>query len=513
MGIRRLITVAAAGVALIAGLAAPTLARADDVSQLGPKPAMCGIGCWGGPGSLDESRLGYFTLNPTIVHVGQKVTAHWIKLGDPNFPSSWTWPWHGKGCQRKNSVTCTFKATAPTAGWSVVTIGIDNPINAADSQNVYAVLGKDPVIDGYVNDKNGGGVGNVSIDITGAHRYHATTSPDGFYSVIVKPGSYAVTAEGGPGKHPRYDPKVDQVSVQENQTGSADFTLENGLQVTLKLSSSSVPADGFKVVTGTITATRFGKPAAGQSISLQGLGLDQSSPRGTFCSAGSKVWPQGSINDVNDAPATVTTDDKGKYVFQVQVGTVPGAFTIEAWAEDNFGQLVTDDVSDARDKATLTEQSLGSHSAASFLAGTESLAGSVSTSQADNDAYDEYKLFSALTTKDSVFGGIGYGYVASGAGGSSLLIYNAASPPKLRANGSINDPSASIIPVSEWVGATNLGVELQTGRLLGPLPTLGQFLLGSSVPLWNLQKAEAQVATGSFEGFGWGYPGVTGGCE
>jgi hypothetical protein len=512
VGLRRLIMFLSACGALVAALALPALASADDSGQLGPKPAMCGIGCWGDGTTLDESRLGYYTLNPSIVHVGQKVTAHWIALDTDGI--SWTWPFHGKGCQKQNSPTCVFKATTPTGGWSTVTIGIGNPIGPADSQNAYAVIGDDQsVIDGYVNDQTGGGVGGVSIDVTGAHRYHATTGADGFFSIIVKAGSYAVTADGGPGKNPRLKPKVNRLTLHNGDTGSADFTLENGLQVSLKLSQDSVPADGHQVVTGTITATKYGKPAAGQPISLQGLGLTQDSPRGTVCEAGGRIWPGGAINDINDAPVTVTTGSDGKYSFQIQVGTVPGAFKIQAWAQDAFGQDITDDISDARDEATLQEESLGSHSTASFLSALDSLANSPATAGADDSAYDDYQLFTKLTTKGSLFGGMAYGYVGSDIGQSELLIYDAAKPPKLRANGDVVDAGASVIPVSEWVGATDLGIELETGKLLGPLPTLGQWGLGKTVSLWQMQKATALLPSGAFEGYGWGYPGATGGCE
>ncbi len=510
----------ALGAVLAAACIQAMPAHADD-DQLGPKPAMCGIGCWGAAGTtLDESRLGYFTLDPTVVHVGQKVTAHWIKLGDPSFDSSWAWPWKGKGCAKKNSATCVFKATAATGGWSVVTIGIGNPIGAADSQNAYAVLDDSTaVIDGYVNNKTGGGVGGVSIELTGTKRYGATTGADGFYSVVVKPGHYAVIPSGGPGKNPTYRPKSDSVAVSKGQTVGADFELQSALDVQLKLDSSSVPADGEHVVKGTLTVTDNGKPDPNQAISLEAQPNSESInvAHGTLCSGTSRIWPQGSITEPNLSNATITTDAKGKYTFTIQVGTVPGKFTVQAWAQDGFGQDITEDTTAARDTATLDETSIGSHGAASLIEQLNAMHGTSATANAPGDPYGIYQLLTKLTTDGSPLGGIAYGYMASNFG-SSILIYDAASPPKLTKNGNVAASSSSFVfDMFWWTGALGINDAITSGQLVAPLPTFAQWTNGRTAGLWKMQDGvtppgKGTPGTGSFEGFGYGYPNPAG-CE
>ena len=65
---------------------------------------------------------------------------------------------------------------------------------------------------------------------------------------------------------------------------SADFSLDVGLKVTLKLSQASVPADGMTVVKGTLTTKDYGKPVPNVGILLEpkpALGYEAAVTTGT----------------------------------------------------------------------------------------------------------------------------------------------------------------------------------------------------------------------------------------
>lgn len=520
-------------VALLAAMFALALAAigtsvASASDTLGPKPAKCGIGCWGDTtNSLAVSRLGDVNLSPHIARVGQKITAKFKPLTQG---LSWDWPVKGVGCKH-NSTTCTFTAAA-TEGWAIFTLGIGNSIGAAESQDAYAVPAKGTtIVQGYVTDRSGGGIGGAEVSVRGSGgSYHVQSGGDGFYNVIVKPGRYEITPSGGPstGKTSKYQPSSVSRDAVKGGNLRADFVLQAGLQVKLSFDHSSVPADGLQIVTATITTTRFGKPDPNVTVSLrpqEKLSPAQAlaGPRAALCGGGNVIWPTGGLFKPDALPVDVTTDAQGKYQFTLDAGTVPGSFSVDAWAKDGFGKLITDDLSAVTDDATLTMTSLGSTSPDAFpqeLAVVAS-SGAPLLQSLGSSSGDYYRVLTQLAATTPGFGGLAFGHSNSPDNGDSVLVYSAAHPPHIDDQGHLaaGSSDAYIIQGNDWIGTpaiplTDLSAVFRGGRLQ-ILPTLVQWTAGAAVPGWNL-KPETPLALGAaIDGFGWGYhtTTLTGGCS
>jgi hypothetical protein len=522
-GLRR---VGGLGAAALLLLLAAAPARADE-DTLGPKPAKCGIGCWAdAPNSLAVSRLGDMTVSPHIARPGKKITATFTPLGD-----GLTWDWGIRGC-KANKTTCTFRA-APTDGWAVLTLGIGNPIGPAESQDTYAVPSKNTaIIDGFVTDKSGGGIAGASVTAKGPGGiHHVTTGGDGFYNMVVKPGRYTVTPSGGPktGHEAKYYPEDVDRSVAKGENARADFILQAGLQVSLTFDRSTVPADGFQVVAGTLKTTRFGKPAPHITVSLrpqstQGTAAALQGPRAAICpvDGGGPIWPSGGAWKPNGEPVDVSTGDDGTYRFVLAAGTVPGAFSVDAWAKDGYGKLITDDLKDVSQAQTLTMTSLGGATTDGFAQELDVLAqsGNAVLGAIGWSPGSIYETLAQLTAATPSLGGIAFGHGNTTSNGDNIVVYNAATPPHVGPDGTIA-PGASnayVIQPNAWRGTpaiplTDFQKVLQQGRLQN-LPQLRQLIAGSSdVPGWNLTATTESQLGSALEGFGWGYgAGRTGGC-
>jgi hypothetical protein len=143
-------------------------------------------------------------VTPKVVHVGDLVTAKAMRTGGGD--DVWVLGWElddlppagdpsagaqvkvVSGCAAKDWA-CTWKVTsAAAAGWVVVTVSWASNIGGpAESQDFYGVVRKGThVLDGYVRDQQGTGMGGVTITIARNQvTYDAQTDGNGFYNALL----------------------------------------------------------------------------------------------------------------------------------------------------------------------------------------------------------------------------------------------------------------------------------------------------------------------------------------
>jgi hypothetical protein len=219
--------------------------------SLGPAPYK--RGGWGcayyeeACNALSTSWLGDITVTPKIVHVGDVLTAHVTLHASPK--DTWVGTWEVNdlapgeagampqvkviaGCGAKQN-SCAWKVTnIAEPGWVVVTVGFDNPIGPAQSQDFYGVVGKGVhVLDGFVRDGGAdGGTGMAGVTITIARNqvtYDAVTDGNGFYNALLPAHVWGVFPLTDGLQHPddvTFSPGSRTVDLATDQT--ANFTLD-----------------------------------------------------------------------------------------------------------------------------------------------------------------------------------------------------------------------------------------------------------------------------------------------
>ncbi len=517
--------------------AVPSSATTSPQGGFGPLPAGLPI----------ESRCQNMTISDHIVFVGQYVDAstHGGICGVTGKDNTWQWQLPQgsgtKGC-KEDGTFCDFKVTAST-NQQLESFCIDgaNVQGAWSSCDYFGVVGDNMgILQGTVTDKDGGPVAGTTIKAYGHPGATTTSDVNGFYAMQLNRGAYTVEPSGGPqGKSaPGYTPKVTPVHVVDHQTSTANFQLDTSLELKLKLDKSTVVANGYEVVSGTITTTQFGKPLPNVNVQLQvqpNQSADQAvtaGARASVCSNGSRVWPTGQLNDPDGYPVTVTTDATGTYNFTVTVGTTPGTWTLDAWAFNSTGTL-SSDVTAASETKSINFTTNGSSSLGGFISELDTAARSTtfSTSLA-NDAGSANGLWTLLSqvTKAGTgginFGGLAYSLV-NAKDGQSMIIFPEDKPPKLNKAGEImpgrpGNSADLVYDPAEWTGAgisaaANVNVASLTTvvskGLLTRLPTLSQFDAGQSVPGWKTVKGDqVTLFSGNYEFLGWGYPVSTAGA-
>ncbi len=352
-------------------------------------------------------------------------------------------------------------------------------------------------------------------------------------------GSYQVAPSGGPqGKaSPSYSPKVARANVVAKATSHLDFTLETSIELKLHFTKTSVVANGYEVVSGTISTTQFGKPLPNVNVQLEvkpNLSATQAvttGARASVCYNGSRVWTTNSLNDPDGYPVKVTTDATGKYNLSVTVGTTPGSWTLDAWAFNSSGNLSTD-VSAASDTQSINFTTNGSTTLVGFVTELDTAARSTKFSaplaSAASSANSMWTLLSQVTRGNANgidFGGLAYSLV-NAKDGQSVLIFPEGKPPLINKAGVImaGRPGNSgdlVYDPAEWTGVglstsvTNAAslTSVVSHGLLTRLPTLAQFDAGSAVAGWKTVKGdEITLFSGNFEFDGWGYPVSTPGA-
>ncbi len=424
---------------------------------------------------------------------------------------------------KANTTVCNVSVPPGGQTWTPVYVREDN-----DPAILYLLWdsGKPgATISGYVLDKDQQAVQGATVSAQGVG---GASSPvdatSGFYSINVKSGDYSVAPSGGPSgiTLPKFDPASLDVSVGVGAVAHADFTLNGGLKVTLTFSQDSVRADGLTVVNGEIATTEYGKPDGGVTVTLRPKPADTgeaavtSGARAAICdSTGVRIWPTGSLLSPLATPVDVVTNAEGIYDFTMTVGTVPGAFPLNAWAKNAAGELITSDLNDTSPDETLTVTTPGNWTVSQFLSELAGLKSDAAASQVlaamTNDPASITQALSQLSGPGSKLGGLAYSLVNAASGGGAVLVYNDTSPPQVGASGQVTAGDGTLVlDPGSWVGTkliplTVLSSVIQKG-LLTSAPTFSQWAQGAAVPGWKLTTNVATVATSNFQYNGWAYP-------
>ncbi len=495
-----------------------------------------------------ESRCQGVHINTHIVFVGQYVQATTSAGICGAAPKDIGWTWQGaagtsgvSGC-KPNGSYCRFRAGASSfPNLESVCIDGGSVQGAWVSCDYYGVVGDNMgILDGHILDKDGGGVSGATIAAYGHPGATATSASDGFYAMQLAKGSYQVQPSGGPqGKaSPSYSPRVAPANVIAGKTTHLDFTLDTSIELKLTLAKTVVAANGYEVVSGTITTTQYGKPLPGVNVQLEvkphgsAIQAVTTGALASVCSAGgSRVWPTSTLNLPGGYPVTVTTDSTGTYKFTVTVGTTPGTWTLDAWAFNSTGTLSTD-VSAASDTKSIDFTSNGSSTLGGFVRelNTAAKATGFSTllASAASSANNMWTLLSQVTKNHANgidFGGLVYSLV-NAKDGQSILIFPENHPPLINKAGVImpgrpGNSADLVYDPAEWTGAgLPSGVSnaislpsVASKGLLPDLPTLAQFDAGRTVPGWkNVKGNEITLFSANYEFDGWGYPASTAGA-
>jgi hypothetical protein len=352
----RVALVMLAAVGLLAA-AAPEPASAAG-PQLGPKPARCGVGCWGRTGDiLSVSYLADVTVEPLIARPGERLTATVVPMHEAL--AGWTWP--VRGC-KPNTAVCRWKAGAPGRRWQRLRMSWSNPIGFALTEAVYAVVGKnDAVLHGYVRDRAGDGVGGIRLRVSRIGARDAvtvTTGGDGYYSALVQPGRHSVLPLSRPRKDDDFQPASQTKQVRRGQEVRADFTLDTSMKVTVTADAPTIAADGRATATLTVRVTREGQPVEGVKVDVwptRSSPAERAPVPVLLCSRNARFWPTELPGVAGAAiPDAVTTDARGEAVLQLRAGTIPGRVTVMAWAEDASGRLRRKAPADVKDTVDVT---------------------------------------------------------------------------------------------------------------------------------------------------------------
>jgi hypothetical protein len=389
---------------------------------------------------------------------------------------------------------------------------------------------KTGAIEGMVTDADGDPLAGAVVTADGPGHGTAVSGPGGIYYMTVDAGSYRVVPSYTTGEKSSFAPLSASVSVPEHGSTRADFKLDSGIHVTIDLSSTSVPASGFAIVKGTISTTRFGKPDPGVTVNVSVDPTDvaaalTTAPKVAVCGTTGRIWPVGpNITDLDPKSVNVVTDANGHYAFSLTVGTVPGDWTLDAWAENQDGSLSTD-VPSASDTKVLTVVPVTPNTALSNFLVELNSANSVNTAfagQLDPQNPGGFAYLLALTAKTRLkglqFGGLNFS-VGNAADGQDVVIAPATTQFRISSSGQVQRSAGSlnslIIDPQEWTGrglptkvsnAASLNSVVQGGKL-PDIPTVAVWESGSSGHLgWTLKPQTLSISTNVLAYWGWAYP-------
>ena len=380
------------------------------------------------------------------------------------------------------------------------------------------------VIEGVITDEDGNPFAGAIVTASGPKGATAVSGPGGLYYMTVDAGSYRVVPEDTSVKKSTATPTDRTVSVPKGGSAEADFKINSGLQVTMDLSTTTAPASGFAIVKGAITTTRYGKPAPGVTVQLD---VDQTdpgaalttAPKVAVCGAGGRIWPEGNLTDLDGKAVNVVTDATGRYDFTLTVGTVPGSWSLDAWAFTPEGKLDTN--LDATDTKVLTVSSVTPTTLlGNFLTSLENLKGQPYASQLNpqNPVNFSYTLAAWAATESSLnFSGLSFS-VGSGADGQDVVIAPATTQFDITSKGELKRSSSLdnslIVDPQEWTGNAlpksiadlSLNTAMQGGGV-HYLPTVGQWVSGAhGIKGWSLKPQTLSIAFTTLAWWGWAYP-------
>jgi len=398
---------------------------------------------------------------------------------------------------------------------------------------------KDGAITGTILDQDHSPVAGVTVEADGtvdghAARVAATSGPGGLYYATVPVGSWHLVPSFPSFKKATFAPSSGSASVTDGSTATVDFELDAGVQVSLSFEKTSVVADGFEVVKGTITTSQYGEPDPNVTVDLSPMPLDPSSalttaPRATVCGSTGRVWPTGTLSEPHDV-ATVTTDASGTYPFTITVGTVPGTWSLGVSALDARGAIMTATSASTTASVTFTAWTpSGWNSSApnpfNTFIDNINLYPTTSTTTLEALTNDPGEMTSTLAgllhdkmLNTHPLGGFAFAET-NGKDGSSMLVYGAADPPTITSAGAI-DPTGGngddlVIDPAELSalksGYPTVSAAIQAGHLPDP-PTLREWSAGVAPvtkSAWLLKPNAMTVSSENFQWFGWAYPGIT----
>jgi hypothetical protein len=422
-----------------------------------------------------------------------------------------------------NTTSCDVKVEPRGTSWA----GVINRQNN-DAPLIFLLWNSDQpggTISGYVQDEDHQGVPGASVTATGpSGGTSAVQAGTGFYAIDVKAGDYKVVPSGVPrgAGDAKYKPSSTSVSVPDGENARADFTLDTGMKVKLKLAQSSVPADGMTIVSGTLTVTEYGKPVPDAHVLLEpqpSMSYNAAVTTGArvaICNSQVRIWPIGALSMPSGRSIDVAMDQNGTYDFTLAVGTVPGPWELRAVALNNWSGEVS---SDATDYQTLDVKAPGTVGYQGFFAALSALKGASASSEAGkvlatlvDNAPSIAQVLSELGSSGNELGGLAVSLVEATSGGPAVLVYDDSSPPTVESNGDVvGGDHTWVLSPGQWKGSGVLSTAMQSGKLYRA-PTYEEWASGTRVLGWSLTKNQASLSSTNFEYNGWAYPTFTAGA-
>jgi hypothetical protein len=416
----------------------------------------------------------------------------------------------------ENTTTCDVKVAPRGKSW----VGVMNRQNN-EAPLIFLLWNSDQpggTISGYVQDEDHQGVPGASVTATGpSGGTRAVQAGTGFYAINVKAGDYLVVPSGVPkgAGDARYKPRSAAVSMPDGGNARADFTLDTGMTVKLKLAQSSVPADGMTVVSGTLTVTEYGKPVPNGHVLLEpqpSMSYNAAVTTGArvaICNSQVRIWPIGALSMPSGRSIDVAMDQNGTYDFTLAVGTVPGPWELRAVALNNWSGEVS---SDATDYQTLDVKAPGTVGYQGFFAALSALKGASASSEAGkvlatlvDNAPSIAQVLSELGSSGNELGGLAVSLVEATSGGPAVLVYDDSSPPTVESNGDVvGGDHTWVLSPGQWKGSGVLSTAMQSGKLYRA-PTYKEWASGTRVLGWSLTKNQASLSSTNFEYNGWAY--------
>lgn len=357
----------------------------------------------------------------------------------------------------------------------------------------------------------------------------AVSGPSGLYYMTVKPGAYTVVVHSNLSPLATFgpDPAPAKVVAEPQGDANAGFTIRAGIRTSLSFNATKVPASGFSVVQGTVSTTKYGKPDPGVSVQLSvspqspnaALSTD---PKVAVCGTSGRIWPVGNISALSGKPVFIQTDSTGHYAFSLTVGTVPGKWTLGAWADNEKGSLSPDSTHASGTNQLTVLAVTPSTTLSKFVSQLNAMKGTTDASQLNpqNAAVLSYFL-GTLAAKGSSsgtnLGGLAFS-IGSAPDGYNVVIAPSATQFKIGPTGLVESSGgllkSLIIDPQEWTGqglpstvtsASSLNSVVQDGQL-PKIPTVRAWESGARGSLgWSLKVNKLSDPYAALVGWGWAY--------